>query len=89
VLTVLPFLKVLLGSGRWSVVEKVGGHNDCESSSLYRFAVVFISFICPSIFVPNSYIVDKMNSPSIVDNGQETDIRAPFSSSSPSLSRAV
>jgi hypothetical protein len=29
----------------WSVVEKVGGRSGCGSSSLRRFAVVFISFL--------------------------------------------
>jgi hypothetical protein len=66
----LPFLKVLLGSGRFrvlcalSVVGKVEGRNGCGSSSLQQFTVVFISFLLgmylllPSIFfVSNSCIV--------------------------------
>jgi hypothetical protein len=47
----LPFLKVLLGSGCFevlcalSVVGKVEGRNSCGSSSLHQLTVVFISFL--------------------------------------------
>jgi hypothetical protein len=68
VLTTLPFLKVLLGSGRFGVLgtwrEKskgaaVAGLHHFVASPLSLFLLFWACFCCcPSTFVLNSYIID-------------------------------